>query len=341
MSRSPRARAVALGVVLGLTAAACARTDVPDDLPGPTTTETPTTTAPPPAPAACSEDPNNPDAPDSVLRSVPATDAPAGYAQEIVDRGYLRVGVDTSTLLWSYVEPSSGDFVGFDADVAREVAHALFPEKEGDDGIRFVAIPYSQRVDILTEEDADGAPPVDMVIDTFTINCRRDADIDFSTQYFDAQQRVLVPESSSAARIQDLKGSADDVICAPWGSTSIANLAAFAEGQDDPPEIRGADQHAECLVLLQQGKVSAISGDDTVLAGMVAQDPNVHLVGPGFSSEPYGIGLPPDRPEWVAFVNGALEDLRANGRWVALYNEHLRAALGEDATPPPARYDGE
>jgi polar amino acid transport system substrate-binding protein len=334
------ARALALGLVLGLGAVACAHTDVPESLPGPTTTSPPTTAAPEPAPAGCSENPSDPNA---VVKSVPASDAVTGYVSDIKRRGFLRVGVDTSTLLWSFVDPASGDFVGFDVDIAREVTKALFPAYDPENReateLRLVAIPYSERVQILQEAGADGVPKVDMVIDTFTINCRRDADIDFSVQYFDAQQRVLVPKDSPAKSIGDLNGSAGDIVCAPWGSTSIANLADPAKVGDDPPEIRGADEHAECLVLLQQGKVTAISGDDTVLAGMVDQDPNLHLVGDGFSSEPYGIGLPPDHPEWVAYVNAVLDDLRTTGRWVELYNKKLLAALGEPGTPPTPQYD--
>ena len=38
-------------------------------------------------------------------------------------------------------------------------------------------------------------------------------------------------------------------------------------------EAVGADTHTGCLVLFQQGDVDAITGDDTVLAGLAAQDP--------------------------------------------------------------------
>jgi polar amino acid transport system substrate-binding protein len=40
-------------------------------------------------------------------------------------------------------------------------------------------------------------------------------------------------------------------------------------------------------------------------------------------------------PDLVRFVNGALEQIRANGRWAALF--HSNNLLGPDL-PPPARY---
>jgi len=47
--------------------------------------------------------------------------------------------------------------------------------------------------------------------------------------------------------------------------------------------------------MLQQGQVDAISTDDTILAGLAAQDPTVKLVGAAFTNEPYGLGRPAPR----------------------------------------------
>jgi polar amino acid transport system substrate-binding protein len=71
---------------------------------------------------------------------------------------------------------------------------------------------------------------------------------------------------------------------------------------------------------------------------MAAQDPNVHIVGPSFSAEPYGLGLPPSDPLWVRYVNGVLEDVRASGRWSEIYDRWLADVLGPDPGPPPAVY---
>ena len=54
----------------------------------------------------------------------------------------------------------------------------------------------------------------------------------------------------------------------------------------------GAATQTGCLVKFQQGQADAITGDDTVLAGLAAQDPYAKVVGDPFTSEPYGIGAP-------------------------------------------------
>src|SRR5262249_43343124 len=52
---------------------------------------------------------------------------PAGtYMRRIQQRGRLIVGVDQNTLLVGYLNPFDGRIEGFDVDVARQVAQAIF-----------------------------------------------------------------------------------------------------------------------------------------------------------------------------------------------------------------------
>jgi polar amino acid transport system substrate-binding protein len=321
--RAVRVRSVTLVVAAGLVAGGCSQTNVPESLPGPTTTTTEAPAAAPPAPAGCSED--------TVTQSLrpdgSATTqvAPGSYMAGIKERGRLRVGVDVSTLQFSSVNPFTGEFEGFDIDIAKEVATALLGSP---DAIELVAIPYSERLNVLT-----GDNQVDMVVDTFTVNCRREEEIDFSSEYFTSQQKLLVRQDDAATGIADMAGRP---VCAAAGSTSIDNINALPEPRPDAVPVT---EQADCLVLLQQGQVDAISTDDTILAGMVAQDPNVRILPQGFSAEPYGIGLPPNRPEWVRYVNAVLEDVRASGRWDALYDRWLFDLMGVDQQPPVAVYE--
>jgi polar amino acid transport system substrate-binding protein len=303
-----------------------------------------TTTTEPPAPAAEPQDPGCTDGVDgnvveSLRPDAAAADAlatrsfPAGsYMAEIQARGRLRVGVDTSTHLFSSVNPRTGGFEGFDIDIAREMAAAIFGDPAA---IELVAIPYSQRVAMLAP-DGGGPPAVDMVVDTFTINCVREDSIDFSSQYFMSTQKLLVRRDRDVAGIEDL--GPEDRVCAAANSTSIEKLASLPEPRPVAVPVR---DNSDCLVLLQQGRVDGISTDDTILAGMAAQDPNVHIVGDPFGDEPYGIGLPPGHPEYVRFVNAALEQVRSSGRWVELYDRWLAEDLPSETggQPPAARYE--
>jgi polar amino acid transport system substrate-binding protein len=322
---------VAVLVVLAVLVAprAFPRTDVPESLPGPTTTEPPA--PPPPAEAVECGDPTA-----SLRPAGPATRNvdPASYMGTIQQRGRLRVGVSATNLLFSSVNPFDGKLEGFDADIAREVAIALFGDAEPAH-IEFVVVPQTDRVKVLV----DGT--VDMVVSTFSINCARQQDIDFSTEYFTSGQRLLVPrEDALAVTMETLAADAQQGedrgrVCAAEGSTSIGIL------RDWEPRLHAVapTTHAECLALLQEGEVDAVSTDDTLLAGFKVQDPNVAIVGDRLTDEPYGLGLPPNQDEWVRYVNAVLEDVRSSGRWDALYAQWLTGALGMQTAPPAVYSD--
>ena len=110
-------------------------------------------------------------------------------------------------------------------------------------------------------------------------------------EYYRSGQKVLVRKgeaTQSGGPIGGIEDLAGKKVCAPDGSTSMTKLRTFT-GRRRPV---GADTHTGCLVLFQQGEVDAITGDDTVLAGLAAQDPYAEVVqAPAFTAEPYGLGV--------------------------------------------------
>ena len=116
----------------------------------------------------------------------------------------------------------------------------------------------------------------------------------------------------------------------PARSTSLDRLRQYGGVVPVP-----SDSHTGCLVQFQQGKVDAITGDDTVLAGLAAQDPYARVVGRAFSAEPYGVGINQDNVDLVRFVNGVLQQMRTDGRLARSYDRWLRPALGPLTLPTP------
>ena len=104
-----------------------------------------------------------------------------------------------------------------------------------------------------------------------------------------------------------------------------------------PPIIVTVVSWADCLVALQQREVDAISTDDSILAGLVAQDPYLHIIGPNMAQEPYGIGINLTNTGLVRFVNGTLERIRRDGTWNTLYRKWF-SVLGAAPAPPVPRY---
>lgn len=236
-------------------------------------------------------------------------------------RGRLLVGLDTGSNLFSYRDPVSGAIVGFDADIAREVARDLLGSP---DLIEFRSLGSAERESALQNRT------VDLVAKTMTINCERREKVTFSTVYLRANQRVLAVKNSGIRSLADLAGRR---VCIVSGTTSLEHMR-----RDQPAAtILTVPSWADCLVVLQQRQVDAVSTDDAVLAGLAAQDPYTELVGGSISEEPYGIGITKGNDDLVRFVNGTLERIRNDGTWVGLYQKYL-TVLGPVPAPPAPTY---
>jgi polar amino acid transport system substrate-binding protein len=254
---------------------------------------------------------------------------PAGsWMAEIKKRGRLIAGVSADSFNLGYRDPISGKIQGFDIDMIQAVAEGIFPDaKTNPSRVELRVISSPARIPSLR----DTKNPVDIVARNMTINCDRWNDIAFSAEYYRSGQKTLVQSDSTAKTTDDLSGQ---TICAPAGSTSLENL------KKKNPAVKPitANTDTGCLVLFQQGKAQGISGDDTVLAGDVAQDPYAKVLPERFSDEPYGLGIALTHPEFVRFVNVVLQQMKDDGRWKTSYDRWFKAALGEAPKPPVALY---
>ncbi len=255
----------------------------------------------------------------SLRPSGPPQVTSGSFMAKIRARGFLIAGVDQNTYHFGFLNPLDGRVEGFDIDMIRAVAQAIFGNP---DKVHYKAISDAQRIPDIVNGS------VDIVAHTMTITCDRLQHVDFSSVYFDAAQRVLVLKNSPAKSLADLKGQK---VCATSGSDSLAVIAAH---KAIPVAVT---YWTDCLVLLQQGEVAAISTDDSILAGLVAQDPWTKLIGPRLTDEPYGLAISKQHPDFVAFVNAVLEQLRTDGQWSASYAQWIGTPV---PAPPAAQYGG-
>ncbi len=237
------------------------------------------------------------------------------FMAKIRARGYLVAGVDQSTYHFGFLNPLTNQIEGFDIDVIRAVATAIFGSPDPS-RIHYKAISDAQRIpDILS-----GA--VDIVAHTMTITCDRLQQVDFSAVYFEAHQKVLVLKNSTATSLASLHGQK---VCATTGSDSVTKIEAVKATAVQVP------YWTDCLVLLQQGTVAAVSTDDSILDGLAAQDPYTKLIGGQLTNEPYGLAISKQHPEFVRFVNAVLQQYESDGQWKGSYQQWL----GPSAPKPP------
>jgi polar amino acid transport system substrate-binding protein len=272
---------------------------------------------PPLPPDTTSQDCN----PTASLRPFPnKADADAAVAA-IRARGRLIVGLDIGSNLFSFRDPITGEITGFDVDIASEIARDIFG---GPSHVEYRILSSDERVTALQKSQ------VDVVVKTMTITCERRKLVNFSTVYLDANQRILTPRDSPITKVADLSGKR---VCVARGTTSLRRIREIAP----PPAIVSVTNWADCLVALQQREIDAVSTDDSILAGLVEEDPYLHIVGPNMATQPYGVGVNLDDTGLVRFVNGTLERIRTDGTWNTLYRKWL-SVLGPAPAPPTPRY---
>ncbi len=241
--------------------------------------------------------------------------------ENIRNRGRLIVGLDIGSNLFSFRDPITGEITGFDVDIAGEVARDIFGTPSQ---VEYRILSSPDRIEALENDQ------VDIVVKTMSMTCERRKQVAFSTEYLSANQRILAPRDSLIRQAGDLSGKR---VCAVKGTTSRKRVQQI----QPPVNLVDVVTWSDCLVALQQRQVDAVSTDDSILAGLVSQDPYLHIVGPSMNQEPCGIGINKDNPGLVRFVNGTLERIRRDGTWNTLYRKWL-TVLGPTPAPPVARY---
>jgi polar amino acid transport system substrate-binding protein len=283
----------------------------------------------------------------ATLVSEPADSAvePGSTVDRIRQEGVLRVGVSADTNLMAARNPQTNRIQGFDIEVVKAIGEAIFGEDFNiNTDAQLRVITAAQRIPLLGGPDAEGETKpaeLDLVVRNFTINSCRKEQIAFSAVYYDATQKVLLG-AEDAESYEGPESLAGQRVCAPNGSTSLINI----EKRQPDAQIVPSDTHTGCLIKFQRDEVDAITGDDTVLAGLAAQDPYA-VVPPAcedgdttgcqtpLNPEPYGVGIPLGDDDLVAFVNYALEQMVDDNEWQRAYNRWLAPELGA-ATPPTA-----
>jgi polar amino acid transport system substrate-binding protein len=241
------------------------------------------------------------------------------WAATIRARGYLVAGVDQTTYHFGYLNPLDGQIEGFDIDMVQDVAAAIF-------GLNPDSPALAAHIHFKSIDDADRILDVqkgivDIVAHTMTVNCDRMQEVDFSSIYYDAKQRVLVDAPAAGATAPDLAqlGAAHQKVCATEQSDSVAQITAAGA---IPVQVT---YWSDCLVQLEEGQVAGISTDDSILYGIQAQDPDTVITGPPLEDEPYGLAISKAHPDFVQFVNAVLAADRANGQWAKSYRTWVSA----------------
>ena len=224
---------------------------------------------------------------------------PADDLTNILKRDKILVGVRTDTQPFGF-KNEKGEFVGYDIDIARIVAQALF----NDDGkIEFVPVTASDRIRKLVTKD------VDILVATLSVTEQRQRILDFSVPYYLAGQAVMLPANSSIISLRELSGKKVIIVYGSTGEQSIRTSI---------PDVTviGYKTYDEAYNALKAGKADALVADDTLLYRYVLKDKSVKLLPKRYSKEYYAIAFRKDdaSQRLQTRVNGVLQSMQSTGR---------------------------
>ena len=219
---------------------------------------------------------------------------------DVKKKGVLVAGVKDSLPPFGSVDPNTKEFVGYDIDFVKYIAKKLGVTVE------YKPVSSANRMPMLMESR------VDLLVCTMTKNPERAKQIDFSYTYFLTGQKFLT-KKGTVKTLKDLEGKK---IGTAKGSTSEQNVKKSVPSAT----ILSFDDYPQGALALQQGKVIAVTTDESILAGQLgkfeknpASKGKFEIPDLAISEEPYGIGMRKGDANFVKFVNDTLLEMEKNG----------------------------
>ncbi len=223
----------------------------------------------------------------------PVSDPGFSRIQLVKSRGHLNCATQTDLPGFGYMD-SSGNTLGFDVDLCRAVAAAIF----GDPAAMEVRhITYAERGPILQ------AAEIDILSRTTTWTTMREAQWgDYTITMFYDGQGFMVPKSLGVSSALDLDGS---TVCVAEGTTTKLNLADFFRQNNMKLETLSFEETSETYLAYELGQCDATTIDKSQLAAVRSgfADPDAHVILPEtISKEPLAPMVPRGDSLWTSLV---------------------------------------
>lgn len=226
--------------------------------------------------------------------------------------GTLIVGFDQEFPPMGFMA-EDGSYVGFDLDLAQEAASRL--------GLEYQAQPIAWDSKDMELESGN----IDCIWNGFTITGRED-DYEWTEPYMDNAQVFVVNGDSGIETLADLAGK---VVECQADSSALAALDEDAELTATFAQLLTTADYNSALMDLEQGAVDAVAMDVVVARYQIQQrDANFVVLDETLSSEAYAVGFKKGNTELRDQVQGALEEMAADGTMAEISEKWF----GEDLT---------
>jgi len=244
-----------------------------------------------------------------------SANADSNLLNEIKTAGVIKVGLMGTYAPYNFLNDNK-EIDGFDADIAKEVAKRLGVKVE------FAPQEFSGLIPSLQ------AGKIDAIISQVTITDERKQQIDFTQPYITNQVKIIVKEDNdSITKLEDFKGKNIGV---GLGTNDESYLRNDVLPQVGNFEIKTYDDVITSLQDLNAGRIDATINNLYALKPIVDKNGyKIKAVGDAIKSDQAGIAIRKNNPEFLAALDQALTDMKADGT----YNTIFQKWFGEE---PPA-----
>ena len=228
----------------------------------------------------------------------------------IKEKGQLIIGLDDTFAPMGFKD-DKGEIVGFDIDLAKEVAKRI--------GVEAVFKP-SEWSGIVFELKSKN---IDVIWNGMTITEDRKKEISFSNPYMNNNQIIVTLSGSTLNSKADLNGK---IIGLQLGSSSF-NAVSADEISKSFKEIKKYDTNVEALMDLEAGRIEAVVLDEIVARYYIAQkekDTNKDLfkvLDGDFGTEEYGVGIRQEDKDLKDEIDRIIDEMKKDGSYDAIYEK--------------------
>lgn len=216
--------------------------------------------------------------------------------EKIQKKGKFVVGLDATFAPMGF-RGENGEIVGFDIDLAREVAKRWGVEVE------FKPCEWDGIVFDLNSEN------IDMVWNGMTMTEERKRQVAFSEPYFTDGQIIFSKKNMKINKINELEGKIIGLQLGSSADYAVQKSDVFSKIR----EVKKYATNVEALMDLEAGRTDAVVVD--TVAGKYYNSKRLELVysEESLTKEYYGIGMRKKDKALVNKLNETLEEIKADG----------------------------
>jgi glutamate/aspartate transport system substrate-binding protein len=239
--------------------------------------------------------------------------SPGGTLAKIRETGEIKLGHRDVSVPFSYLDDNQKP-VGFAMDLCGRIVDAVKEElKLPSIQTRLQPIQLSTQIPLIQNGT------IDIVCGPATNTLERQKVVAFSNTIFVSSIRAVVRKDGPIKTFEDMTNKPVSLTA---GSTSIALLATRAQEKNFQTQNILSGDHAASFLALTTGRSEAFVMDDILLASLVANSANPgawRIIDDSLRTEPYGLIIRKDDPEFKALVDKTLNAMMKSSQFGELY----------------------